>query len=113
MPGGGPAVADASGSGSGLAVLGRGVACVIEAAFVFLPYYWRPLFPKTALRDSHKHREKNTDPANLDFCAFFRALGLFSVHFPPEMVFSEQTPRTPVRSQAILQLLVSTLIGMF
>ncbi len=46
-----------------------GCAGVVEAAFVFLPYFWRPLFPKTALRDSHKHREKNTDPANLDFYA--------------------------------------------
>ena len=31
---------------------------IIEGLFVFLPYYWRPLFPKTALRDSHKNRAK-------------------------------------------------------
>ena len=54
---------------SGANALEYGCAGVVEAAFVFLPYFWRPLFPKTALRDSHKHREKNTDPANLDFYA--------------------------------------------
>jgi len=42
---------------------------VIEAMFVFLPYLWRPLFPKTALRDSNRIRAegKNTDPSNVDF----------------------------------------------
>ena len=63
LPSGGPAAAaDASSSASGLEVLRRGSAYLLEAAFVFLPYFWRPLFPKTALRDSHKHRERHTSP---------------------------------------------------
>jgi len=40
---------------------------LIEALFVFLPYLWRPLFPKTSLRDSHKSRAANTKPDNIDF----------------------------------------------
>lgn len=39
----------------------------VEALFVFLPYVWRPLFPKTSLRDSHKYRQKNTSQSQLDF----------------------------------------------
>lgn len=62
-------VQGADADSSGLDALLRRSALVIEAAFVFLPYFWRPLFPKTALRDSHKSRQKNTNPANLDFYA--------------------------------------------
>ena len=39
----------------------------VEAGFVFLPYYWRPLFPKTAFSTANKNRERNTDPGNIDF----------------------------------------------
>lgn len=87
MPsGGGGAAANATSTGaSGLEALGRGSAYAVEAAFVFLPYFWRPLFPKTALRDSHKHREKNTDPANLDFYAkntyIIKAFYNFAKHY--------------------------------
>lgn len=45
------------------------VFAAVEVMFVFLPYYWRPLFPRTAFRDSNKARAegKNTDLSNVDF----------------------------------------------
>eukprot|EP01130_Rhizamoeba_saxonica_P008591 TRINITY_DN3473_c0_g1_i2.p1 TRINITY_DN3473_c0_g1~~TRINITY_DN3473_c0_g1_i2.p1 ORF type:complete len:244 (-),score=4.21 TRINITY_DN3473_c0_g1_i2:223-954(-) len=36
----------------------------LEAAFVFLPYIWRPLFPKTSFRESLKNSKKNTTSNN-------------------------------------------------
>merc|ERR1712178_220385 len=58
---------------------------VIEILFVFVPYFWRPLFPKTALRDSHKARAKNTDPMNIDFYSkntyVIKAFYNFAKHF--------------------------------
>lgn len=43
---------------------------VLEVLFVFTPYWWRPLFPKTSLRDSQEIRMEaasNTTADNIDF----------------------------------------------
>jgi hypothetical protein len=84
LPGGSAGGSAVAGSGFATAVAASSIF-LVEAAFVFLPYFWRPLFPKTGFGLSQKYRAKNTNPANLDFYSkntvVIKAFYSFAKHF--------------------------------